>query len=364
MPILLDSSQAPTLSELIKQANQVGLKYSFSAPELAESLLIQGIGSLANATTAEISFLSNPRLVSELSCTKAAAVILEPKTWEGLQAAKKPEFVAVVCDNPYALYALIAQWFDNQRISTIKNTIHSTAIIDPNAKIGANVSIGPYVVIESGVSIASGTTIGAHCTIGPNSQIGSNCTFHSNVTIYHNVQIGDRTILHSGSVIGADGFGFAPDPRVKHQAWVKIAQLGGVQIGNDVEIGANTTIDRGALDNTIIGDGVKLDNQIMIGHNATIGDHTAMAACVGVAGSTNIGKHCTIGGAAMLSGHLTLANNVHISGGTAVTSNITEPGRYTGVFPQAQHKDWQRNAAVISQLSTIRKRLRKLEGKS
>jgi len=175
------------------------------------------------------------------------------------------------------------------------------------------------------------------------------------------VRIGARAILHSGVVLGADGFGFAPDPTLGQGAWGKIAQLGGVRIGDDVEIGANTTIDRGALEDTEIGDGVKLDNQIMLGHNVRVGEHTAMAACVGVAGSTVIGSRCTIGGAAMLSGHLTLADDVHISGGTAVTSNILQPGRYTGVYPYAEHGEWQRNAAVLQQLSQLRRRLRALE---
>jgi UDP-3-O-[3-hydroxymyristoyl] glucosamine N-acyltransferase len=204
--------------------------------------------------------------------------------------------------------------------------------------------------------------MGPGCVIGEQSVLGSDCMLHARVTIYHNVEIGNRVILHSGAVLGADGFGFAPDPS-ERGAWVKIAQLGGVRIGDDVEIGANTTVDRGALDDTIIGNGVKLDNQIMIAHNVRIGDHTAMAACVGVAGSTVIGERCTVGGAAMLSGHITLGNDVHVSGGTAITSNISEPGRYTGVYPFAQHVQWQKNAAVVSQLSQLRRRLRACEKK-
>jgi len=183
---------------------------------------------------------------------------------------------------------------------------------------------------------------------------------HARVTLYHGVRVGDRAILHAGVVLGADGFGFAPDPRTPG-AWAKIAQLGGVQIGDDVEIGANTTVDRGAVEDTVLGHGVKLDNQIMIGHNCRIGDHTAMAACVGVAGSTTMGQRCVIGGAAMFGGHLTLGDDVHISGGTAVTSDILKAGRYTGVFPVAEHGAWQHNAAVIGQLAQLRKRLRAAE---
>ncbi|HUH86787.1 MAG TPA: UDP-3-O-(3-hydroxymyristoyl)glucosamine N-acyltransferase, partial [Pusillimonas sp.] len=184
---------------------------------------------------------------------------------------------------------------------------------------------------------------------------------HAGVTLYHGVHIGDRVIVHSGAVLGADGFGFAPHPGSEPGAWAKIAQLGGVSIGNDVEIGANTTVDRGALEDTVIGNGVKLDNQIMVAHNVRIGEHTAMAACVGIAGSTVIGARCTIGGAAMLSGHIVLGDDVHVSGGTAITSNVEKPGRYTGVYPFDEHVGWQRNAAVLGQLSHLRRRLRTLE---
>ncbi len=210
------------------------------------------------------------------------------------------------------------------------------------------------------MSIGRGTRLGPGCIIAAGSSLGQDCLLHARVTLYHGVKVGDRAILHSGCVLGADGFGFAPDPRTRG-AWAKIAQLGGVELGDDVEIGANTTVDRGALDNTILGNGVKLDNQIMIGHNCQVGDHTAMAACVGVAGSTIIGKRCTLAGAAMTAGHITLGDDVHISGATAVTSNIHKPGRYTGVFPYSEHSDWQRNAAVLPQLGALRRRLRALE---
>ena len=261
------------------------------------------------------------------------------------------------------MYALLAQWFDQHRLDDLPVGIHSTAIVDPAAEIGAGVSIGPYCVIEAGVRIGNGSRLGAHSIIGSGSVLGTDCLLHARVTLYHGVIVGDRAILHSGVVLGADGFGFAPDPRTDSGGWVKIAQLGGVWIGDDVEIGANTTVDRGALESTHIGHGVKLDNQIMVGHNVRVGDHTAIAACVGVAGSTHIGKRCIIGGAAMLSGHLVLGDDVHVSGGTAITSNITQAGRYTGVYPYSSHRDWQKNAAVLTQLSSVRQRLRKLENK-
>lgn len=221
--------------------------------------------------------------------------------------------------------------------------------------------IGPNCVIESGARIGRGSVLGAGCVIGAGSSVGPGSRLHAHVTLYEGVKVGARAIIHSGAVLGADGFGFAPDPSLGQGAWGKIPQLGGVTVGDDVEIGANTTIDRGALEDTVVGNGVKLDNQIMVAHNCRIGAYTAIAACVGVAGSTTIGERCTIGGAAMLSGHLTLADDVHISGGTAVTSNISKPGRYTGVYPYADHGEWQRNAAVIQQLAQLRRRVRTLE---
>lgn len=362
MPVLLTPDQALPLQALIDQANTIGLEFSLPAQAKAAECRIQGLGSLTGAGPAEISFLSNPRLQAELTQTRAAAVVLTPESWDALQTdGADISFQPVLCDAPYAMYALLAQWFDQHRLNQLPPGIHPSAIVDPDAELGSGVSIGPYSVIEAGVRIGDNSRIGAHCIIGSGSVLGRDNLLHARVTLYHGVSVGSRCILHSGVVLGADGFGFAPAPGTDSGAWVKIAQLGSVTLGNDVEIGANTTVDRGALETTVIGDGVKLDNQIMIGHNVHVGEHTAMAACVGVAGSTHIGRRCTIGGAAMLSGHLVLGDDVHISGGTAVTSNITTPGRYTGVYPYADHKEWQKNAAVLSQLSGLRRRLRKLE---
>lgn len=362
MPVLLTLNQAPTLSNLLEQANSIGLDYTLDATPEVPNCRIQGLGSLKSAGSTEISFLSNPRLQGELSDTRAAAVILTPDAWAELQASGKDvSFQPVLCDAPYAMYALLAQWFDQHRLKQLPSGIHPTAIVDPSAVLGSGVSIGPYSVIEANVHIGDNTRIGAYAIIGANSVLGADNLLHARVTCYHGVLLGSRCIVHSGVVLGADGFGFAPAPHTDTGAWVKIAQLGTVSVGDDVEIGANTTIDRGALETTTIGNGVKLDNQIMIGHNVQVGDHTAMAACVGVAGSTRIGKRCTIGGAAMLSGHLILEDDVHISGGTAITSNVATPGRYTGVYPYAGHKEWQKNAAVLPQLASLRKRLRKLE---
>lgn len=362
MPVLLTAEQAPALRTLLDQANVIGLDLTVPDIDDASDRPIQGLGSLTGAGPSEISFLSNPRLQSELAETQAAAVVLKPDVWAQFQAShSRVTFQPVLCDAPYAMYALLAQWFDQHRLAQLPVGIHPTAIVHPDAVLGSGVTIGPYSLIEADVQIGDNTRIGPHTVVGAGSVLGRDNLLHARVTLYHGVTVGSRCILHSGSVLGADGFGFAPAPQQDNGAWVKIAQLGTVILGDDVEIGANTTVDRGALEATTIGHGVKLDNQIMIGHNAHVGDHTAMAACVGVAGSTRIGKRCTIGGAAMLSGHLVLGDDVHISGGTAVTSNITEPGRYTGVYPYADHKAWQKNAAVLSQLSSLRQRLRKLE---
>lgn len=357
MPVLLSAEQAPTLSTLLDQANSIGLDYQLSGFDKEPTPTIRGIGSLLSAGPAEISFLSNPKLIDQVRQCQAAAVIMTASAYEALSLDRP----AVICSHPYLMYALLAQWFDQHRLRNLPSGIHSTAVVAPSASIAQGVSIGPHCVIEDHVQIGANSRIGPGTIVGANSRIGADCLLHARVTLYHDIRVGDRCILHSGSVIGADGFGLAPAPQQERGAWAKIAQIGGVVIGDDVEIGANTTIDRGALENTVIGNGVKLDNQIMVAHNVHIGEHTAIAACVGIAGSTTIGRRCTIAGAAMLSGHIHLADDVHVSGGTAITSNIDEPGRYTGVYPFAQHKQWQRNAAVIGQLAQLRRRTRALE---
>ena len=363
MPVLLDLARAPTLEALLSAANTQGMDWRISAPAGADPLRVCGIGTLASASGQEISFLANPKYQSQLAATQAGAVIVSADVAEALEAAgaDRPRFTLVVCKHPYLLYARVAQWFDAARRPAQPASTHPSAVVAPDAHIEEDVRIGPNCVIESGARIGRGSVLGASCVIGAGSSIGPDSRLHAHVTLYEGVKIGARAIIHSGAVLGADGFGFAPDPSLGKGAWGKIPQLGGVSVGDDVEIGANTTIDRGALEDTVVGNGVKLDNQIMVAHNCRIGAYTAIAACVGVAGSTTIGERCTIGGAAMLSGHLTLGDDVHISGGTAVTSNISKPGRYTGVYPYAEHGEWQRNAAVIQQLAQLRRRLRTLE---
>lgn len=362
MPVLLDPVRAPHLSELLHavpnglvQKVVPGL-YTNADPKIA------GLGSLANAKSLEISFIVHPKYLEHLSRTQACAVIVLPEIEEKLSSTSpEPSFARVVCKHPYLLYARIAQWFDWARQPAREPSIHPTAIVDPSALIASSVSIGPHVVIGARCKVGAMSQIAAGCIIGDDVDIGASSIIYPRVSIYYGVKIGDRAIIHSGAVLGADGFGFAPDPSLSKGAWGKIPQLGTVLLGNDVEVGANTTIDRGALDNTIIEDGVKIDNQVMIGHNCKIGAHTAIAACAGIAGSTTIGTRCIIGGMVGISGHLTIGDDVNISGGTGVIANILQPGRYTGVYPFAEHKDWQRNAAVVSQLSTMRKRIRALE---
>lgn len=366
MPVILDQTRAPSLKTLLAAIPQAAALVKAIEPGALSGAdpQISGIGPLASASAQEISFIVSGKYHAELKVTQACAVMmtadLRQDNSEWLNHAR---FTRVVCDQPYLLYALVAAWFDRARQPRLTPGIHPTAVVASTAQVDASAYIGPYVVIEDHAQIGAAVQIHAHCSVGSHCMIGQETILYAGVRLYGHVRIGRRGIVHAGAVLGADGFGFAPNPLGGQGAWGKIAQLGGVRVGDDVEIGANTTIDRGALEDTVVGNGVKLDNQIMIAHNCHIGDHTAMAACVGIAGSTRIGARCTIGGAAMLSGHLTIGDDVHISGGTAITADIHTPGRYTGVLPFATHRDWQHNAPVIGQLSQLRKRLRQLERK-
>jgi UDP-3-O-[3-hydroxymyristoyl] glucosamine N-acyltransferase len=363
MPVILSPSQAPTLTALLDDIAQAKALVSSIEPGTAfdDQTRIQGIGALASCSGQEISFIVSAKFQHELNQTAACAVILPPELAAPSATNNEAPYARVICSQPYLLYALIAHWFDQKRQPSRTAGIHPSAVVDESASVDSSAVVGPHVVIGAHSVIEAGVTIHPNVVIGAHCRIGADGIIYPRVTLYDHVRIGQRAILHAGVVLGADGFGFAPNPMLGQGAWGKIAQLGGVLMGDDVEIGANTTIDRGALEDTVIGNGVKLDNQIMIGHNCHIGEHTAMAACVGVAGSTRIGARCIIGGAAMFSGHITIADDVQISGGTAITSDISKAGRYTGVLPAAPHGDWQRNAAVIGQLAQLRKRLRDLE---
>lgn len=296
---------------------------------------IQGIASLESAQAGYISFLSNPRYQSLLRSTRASCVIVAED-----MSAMAPDGVAlIVTTNPYLYYARLSQLWRQQKRHLAVGGIHPSAVVDPLAKVDATARIGPLCVVERGAHIGPGSVLKSRVTVGEDCVIGARC------------------IVHAGVVIGADGFGFALDG----ERWEKIEQLGSVRIGDDVEIGANTCIDRGALQDTVIEDGVKLDNLIQIGHNVHVGRNTAMAGCVGVAGSANIGPNCTIGGGAVVLGHLTLAAGVHISAATVVTKSIAKPGQYTGVFPLDDNASWERNAATLKQLHSLRERIKILE---
>ena len=314
---------------------------------------VDRIGTLHSATPTTIAFLANPRYQLQLATSAAACVIVAPSLREAAQARG----AAIITPDPYLYFARLTQWWAARTRPVIPPGVHPTAVVDASARIAITASIGPLVVIEAGAEIGDNAVIGAHCVIESGACVGAGTRFAPRVTLGRNCLIGERCIVHSGVVVGADGFGFAP-----HEGrWEKIEQLGAVRIGNDVEIGANTCIDRGALDDTVIDDGVKLDNMVQIAHNVHIGAHTAMAGCSGVAGSTVIGKHCTIGGAASVLGHLRLADHVHISAATVVMRSISKPGEYTGVFPIDENAAWEKNAATLRQLHSLRDRLRALE---
>ena len=287
--------------------------------------LIHQVGSLERAAAGQISFLSNSKHAASLSATRAAAVILAPEN-EALTALPR-----LVCDAPYAYFAKVSQLFN---ATVLQETgVHPSAIVAKTAKLGKNVSIG------------------AGCVIGDDVTIGDDTCLYPRVVIYPRCSLGKRVILHAGVVIGADGFGIAPE----EGRWVKIPQIGGVRIGDDVEIGANTTVDRGALDDTVIEEGAKLDNQIQVGHNVRIGAHTAIAACTGIAGSADIGRHCTIGGAAMIHGHIKIADHVHVSAGTLISRSLPKPGTYTGIYPFDEHEAWKRSAVQLRRLAKRKK---------
>jgi len=292
------------------------------------------LAPLQSAGPQDLSFLSQPRYRSQLEGSQAGAVILT----EAMLPQDKPG-AWILTEDPYLYFSRLTRLWRQQHPLPSGPRIHPSAVVDPSANIAADAHIGPLCVVESGAVIGEGTRL------------------HSRVTVGHGCRIGRHCILHSGVGIGADGFGFAP-----HQGqWEKIEQLGAVRIGDHVEIGANTCIDRGALEDTVIEDGVKLDNLIQIGHNVHIGAHTAMAGCVGVAGSARIGAHCTVGGGAVVLGHLALADGVHVSAATVVTRSILKPGHYTGMFPVDENAQWEKNAASLKQLSRMRDRVRQLE---
>ena len=320
------------------------------------ALEVSRIGGLETADGRTISFLAHPRYAAQLAATRAGCVIVGP----AMRDIAVARGAAIVCADPYLAFARLTQWWAVRLRRATVAGVHPSAVVEPGARIEATASIGAMAFVASGARIGAAVVIGAQCHVGGGAEVGAATVLKPRVVLAEGCRIGQRGIVHSGAVIGADGFGFAPT----EGRWEKIEQLGAVAIGDDVEIGANTCIDRGALEDTVIEDGVKLDNLVQIAHNVRIGAHTALAGCVGVAGSARIGRHCTAGGAAMILGHLEIVDHVHITAGTLISRSIRQPGQYSGAFPFDDNASWEKNAATLRHLYSLRERLRALERKS
>jgi UDP-3-O-[3-hydroxymyristoyl] glucosamine N-acyltransferase len=310
---------------------------------------VSQVGTLENAGPGEIAFFSNPRYKARLAQSRAGAVVLAPEA-EAWTAIPR-----IVAENPYAYFAHLSTLFNPAALPVAG--IDARAVIAKGAHVAASAQVAAGAVIETGASIGEGASIGAGSFVGEGATIGSGTRLFPSVVVYPRSIIGSRVILHSGVVIGADGFGLAREGG----KWVKIPQIGRAIVGDDVEVGANTTIDRGALDDTVIEDGVKLDNQIQIGHNCRVGAHTAMAGCVAVAGSAKIGRACTIGAGAIILGHLSIADNVDVSAATVISRSIHKAGTYTGMFPFDENKSWAKNTAYVRHLAELAAKVKALE---
>ena len=317
--------------------------------------LLRRIDGLDTAGPDAISFLANPRLQPLLQTTEAGCLIVQP----ALRAAVQGRAAAILSDDPYLYYARLSRWWAQRSRAAPAAGVHPSAVVEPGARLHPQASIGAFAYIGRGAVVGAGAVVGPHSHVGADAVIGAGSRVAAQVSIGDGSRLGERCVLQGGAVIGGDGFGFAPAAG----RWEKIEQLGAVRIGDDVEIGANTCIDRGALGDTVIGDGVKLDNLIQIGHNVQVGAHTVMAACVGVSGSTRIGAHCIIGGQVGIAGHLRIVDRVQIGAGSKVTRSILEPGRYGGIFPLGAAGTWEKNAVLVSQLAKLRDRIRALENR-
>jgi UDP-3-O-[3-hydroxymyristoyl] glucosamine N-acyltransferase len=311
--------------------------------------VVDGVGTLSAATPSQFTFLSNSKYTSQLAESQAGIVVL------AADALALRKGAALVAKDPYVAYAKIAALFE--RVAAAPRGIHASAVVSPSARVHPTASVGPCCVVDEGAVIEEGAILGPHCAIGPGCVVGANSRLVGRVTLVIRVTLGKRVLVHPGAVIGSDGFGLAFD----RDHWVKLPQPGGVRIGDDCEIGANTTIDRGALDDTVLEEDVRLDNQIQIAHNVHIGAHTAMAGCSAVAGSAKIGRYCLIGGNAGILGHLELADRVTITAKSLVTASIREPGEYSSGTPLQDNRQWRRNAARFKHLDEYARRLSALE---
>jgi UDP-3-O-[3-hydroxymyristoyl] glucosamine N-acyltransferase len=328
---------------------------SFTAAELARRFALElhgdadvrvvGVATLARAGRAELAFLANPRYRSQLAESDAGIVVMGAGDAEGHAGT------ALIAADPYVAFAKLAALFDTRIAAT--PGIHASAVVDASATIDPSASIGPFASIGARSTIAAGAVVGAGCAIGEDCVVGEDCDIGPRVTLVRRIRLGKRVLIHPGAVLGADGFGLA----MEGGRWLKIPQLGGVVVGDDCEIGANTTIDRGALDDTVLEEDVRLDNQIQIGHNAHIGAHTAMAGCSAVAGSARIGRYCLIGGGAGVLGHLELCDRVIVTAMSLVTHSIREPGEYSSGTPLMDNRSWRKSAARFKQLDSIARRL-------
>ena len=311
--------------------------------------VVDGVGTLAAATSTQLTFLSNSKYASQLAGSTAGIVVLREADIPSRQGA------ALVAGDPYVAYAKIAALFEHHPAAP--RGIHPSAVVAASARISPTASIGPLCVVEDGAVIEDGVILGPHCMVGPGCVVGAQSRLVARVTLVIRVTLGKRVLVHPGAVIGSDGFGLAFD----RDHWIKLPQLGGVRIGDDCEIGANTTIDRGALEDTVLDEDVRLDNQIQIAHNVHIGAHTAMAGCAAVAGSAKIGRYCMIGGNAGILGHLEVTDRVTITAKSLVTSSIREPGEYSSGVPLQENRLWRRNAARMKHLDDYARRLSALE---
>ncbi|CAG9181012.1 UDP-3-O-(3-hydroxymyristoyl)glucosamine N-acyltransferase [Cupriavidus respiraculi] len=327
------------------------------------TLAVRGLAPLDQAAGDQLSFLSNPLYLPQALSSGAGAIIVSPADLAQIREQGGADGRSwLVADKPYVCFAHIAQQFDRAANHDPRTGIDPRASVAPDAVVPASCFIGPNVVIERGARLGERVRILANGYVGAGASIGDDTLLYANVSVYHGCVIGARCILHSGAVIGADGFGFAPDIRPDGMSFVKIPQVGRAVLGDDVEIGANTAIDRGAMGDTVIEEGCKLDNQVQIAHNVRVGAHSVIAGCAAVAGSTKIGRFCMIGGSANFAGHLTIADRTTVSGGTSITKSITKPGgHFTSVFPFLPHGEWERNAAIVRGLSKLRERVVQLE---
>lgn len=363
MPTTTSTKVSFTLQEL-SDLLEVPIRAAVGADDLqnlnsqrqSDTLRIDGLATLESAVAGKLGFLSNPRYIRQLANCRASALIIHP------DLASHTPLPCLLSKNPYVTYARASQLFaaalvEQRTDKSVQANVHISAIVSDQATLGAHVSVGPHAVVEAGAVIGDGCRIGAGCYIGNGAVIGKNSIIYPNVTIYHDVFTGERAIVHAGAVLGADGFGFAFDG----QRSVKIEQLGSVRIGNDVEIGAGSSIDRGALDDTVIGNGVKIDNQVQIGHNCVVGDHTVICGCSALAGSTRVGRYCVIGGGVGITGHLCITDKVTVSAMSMVTQSIDKPGLYSSGTLLQESTLWKRNVVTLAKLNELSRTVRNIE---